>query len=89
MNLGYKVYFESIDDRAINFLVSFEHPDSVSRSNENNDMMIVTIIDESFFSIIDKPALIKSGTEFTLTLPKLLIDDETAELLKISELALS
>ena len=52
-------------------------------------MMIVTIIDESFFSIIDKPALIKSGTEFTLTLPKLLIDDETAELLKISELALS
>ena len=67
-----------IDDSAadrLNFKLRFENPTSVS-IGLSNDVMIGTILDESFFCSKDSPMTITKGTEIRTVLPRLLPGEE-------------
>ena len=57
------------------FKLRFENPTMVSIGTKS-DVMVATILDESFFCSADTPMTIEEGTEIRVVLPKLLPGEE-------------
>ena len=69
--LGYEVIIDGIDGGSIYFKLAFKNPELVSIGSKK-DVVIGTIIDESFFCSADSPSVITKGSKITAVLPRLL-----------------
>ena len=59
--LGFDVIVDNFESDKIYMKMRFENPTSVSTGSEK-DILVGTIIDESFFCSADSPMIIERGT---------------------------
>lgn len=75
--LGFEVTIDDIANDRLYFKMRFENPSSVSLGMQS-DVMVATILDETFFCSTDSPMSIARGTQILTYLPRLLPGDSEA-----------
>ena len=82
--LDFDVFVDKLEGDKLFFKMKFVNPTLVS-TGTLPDMLVATILDETFFCSGDKPTTIKAGTELKTILPRLLPGEEFATALQTTE----
>ena len=82
--LGFEVIIDELAGDRLYFKLQFENPTMVSIGTKS-DVMVGTILDESFFCSADTPMTIEEGTEIRVVLPKLLPGEEFETMMVTAE----
>jgi len=75
---------EGIQGDDLNLKMKFENPTKVSLGSKP-DVVVATVVDESFFSSNESPASLTVGTQIVTLLPRLLPGEAIESLLATSE----
>ena len=70
INLKFEVLVKDIEGDKLKFKLRFENPTMVSQGSYS-DILVATILDESFFCSEDSAETIPMGTEIITVLPQL------------------
>ena len=84
IQLDFEVFIDKLEGDQLFFKMKFVNPSLVS-TGTLPDMLVATILDETFFCSGDKPATITAGTELKSVLPRLLPGEEFETTLQTTE----
>ena len=83
-DLAFKVKSKEVRDDMLYFDFEFEKPEKVS-TGERKDVMVVTIMDDSFFTSQSSGKSLTKGSQIVNVLPKMLPSVEYTEALEITQ----